>query len=156
MEATNKPSASVATITHAARAMISQRPCKVVVRGGEVRVLIPPFPGPCWPAPSVTTPLYSTAVSQALRGGVVSEFRRIHLPKLSEKGYEQRSDGEFSRYTESEMDRKPRFGGSHGYAAGSLETFRTVSEGVFSEVRLVLRTVASCLRRKKLVSPRSE
>src|SRR5215207_6694061 len=127
MEATNKPSASAATITHAARAMASQRPCKVVVRGGEVRVLIPPFPGPCWPAPSVTTPLYSTAVSQALRGGVVSEFRRIHLPKLSEKGYEQRSDGEFSRYTESEMDRKPRFGGSHGYAAGSLETFRTVS-----------------------------
>ena len=25
------------------------------------------------------------------------------------------------------MDRKPRFGGSHGYDAGSLETFRTVS-----------------------------
>src|SRR5215211_90927 len=64
----NKPSASAATITHAARAMTSQRPCKVVVRGGEVRVLIPPFPGPCWPAPSVTTPLYSTTVSKVLRG----------------------------------------------------------------------------------------
>ena len=35
------------------------------------------------------------------------------------------------------MNRKPRFGGSHGYAAGSLETFRTVSKDVFSEVHVV-------------------
>src|SRR5829696_8453189 len=32
--------------------------------------LIPPTPGSCSLAPSVTTPLYSTTGSQALRGGV--------------------------------------------------------------------------------------
>src|SRR5215218_9664524 len=85
MEATNKPSASVATITHAARAMISQRPCKVVVRGGEVRVLIPPFPGPCWPAPSVTTPLYSTTVSKVLRGQYYGPRERTSENPIQEK-----------------------------------------------------------------------
>src|SRR5215210_7867108 len=44
--------------------------------------LIPPTPRFCSLAPSVTTPLYSTTVSQALRGGVVSELPRIRLPKL--------------------------------------------------------------------------
>src|SRR5215212_11796132 len=47
----------------------------------EVRRFIPPTPLPCSLAPSVTTPLYSTTVSQALRGGVVSELRRIRLPR---------------------------------------------------------------------------
>jgi hypothetical protein len=35
-----------------------------------------------------------------------SELRRIPLPKLSEKGYKQRSDRGFGQYTEGEMSRK--------------------------------------------------
>jgi hypothetical protein len=35
-----------------------------------------------------------------------------------------------------EWTEKPLFGGPPGYAASSSEAFRTVSEGVFSEVRL--------------------
>ena len=33
------------------------------------------------------------------------ELPRIHLLKLSEKGYEERSEREYGRYTEAEMDR---------------------------------------------------
>src|SRR5215213_281458 len=45
------------------------------------RALIPPASRPCCSlASSVTTSLYSTTVSQALRGGVVSELPRTLLP----------------------------------------------------------------------------
>ena len=50
-----------------------------------------------------------------------------YVVKLSEKGYDQRSDHEFGWYTEGEMDRKVAFGGPQGYAARVLETFQTVS-----------------------------
>jgi hypothetical protein len=50
------------------------------------------------------------------------------VEKLSEKGYDQRSDHEFGWYTEGEMDRKVAFGGPQGYAARVLETFQTVSK----------------------------
>ena len=53
--------------------------------------------------------------------------------KLSEKGYDQRSDHEFGWYTEGEMDRKVAFGGPQGYAARVLETFQTVSMAKFAE-----------------------
>jgi hypothetical protein len=56
----------VAITTHAARAMTSQRPCKEVA-DAEAQLLFPPTPLPCWLAPSVTTLLYSTIVSQTLR-----------------------------------------------------------------------------------------
>jgi len=58
--------AGVAMISHAARARRSQRSRKVVA-DGKARVLIPPSPRRCSFVPSVTTPLYSTTVSQALR-----------------------------------------------------------------------------------------
>ncbi len=53
------------------------------------------------------------------------------VEKPSEKGYEQRSEREFGRYTKGEMDRKPLLCGPQGYAAGASEAFRTVSEGKF-------------------------
>src|SRR5215208_6224722 len=70
-----------------------------------IRMLIPPsLPCPCSLVPSVTTPLYSTIVSQALRqtlrSGVMryflelrhGELRRIHLPRTSvNKGRRLRS-----------------------------------------------------------------
>src|SRR5215203_2429462 len=47
-----------------------------------LRLISPTPPRPYCPlAPSVTTPLYSTTVSQALRAGVVSELPRIPLPR---------------------------------------------------------------------------
>jgi hypothetical protein len=50
-----------------------------------VRRLIPPIPRLCFLAPSVTTLLFSTTVSQVLRQtlrGSVSEPRRAELPKF--------------------------------------------------------------------------
>ncbi len=38
-----------------------------------------------------------------------SELRRTPLPKLSEKGYEQRSEREFDRCTEEQMSLKDPF-----------------------------------------------
>src|SRR5215204_858514 len=59
-------SAVMATATHARRARRSKCPCRV--DGGEARVLIPPVPRFILLAPlSVTTSLYSTTVSRALR-----------------------------------------------------------------------------------------
>jgi hypothetical protein len=59
----------------------------------------------------------------------------IHeLPRETvRKGYEQRSKRRFGRYMERKMDRKPLLGGPLGYAMSASETFRTVSEEVFSE-----------------------
>ena len=45
----------------------------------------------------------SSAKSPELRAHRTGEVRRILLPKLSEKGYEQRSERQFGRYTEEEM-----------------------------------------------------
>jgi hypothetical protein len=56
-----------------------------------------------------------------------SELPRIPLPRLSEKGSEQRSEGGFGRYEEAEMGRKEPSGRSVGYATGAYKTFRTVS-----------------------------
>jgi hypothetical protein len=53
------------------------------------------------------------------------------------KGYEQRSKRRFGRYMERKMDRKPLLGGPLGYARSASETFRTVSEEVFSETQTV-------------------
>src|SRR5215204_4342031 len=54
-----------------------------------LRVLIPPTPRSCSFVPSVTTPLYSSTVSQSLRqplrGGVVCELRRTPCLRTSEK-----------------------------------------------------------------------
>jgi hypothetical protein len=58
------------------------------------------------------------------------------VEKLSKKGFEQRSKHEFGRYTEHEIGQKEPFGSLWGYAANTSETFRTVSEGAFSEVHL--------------------
>jgi hypothetical protein len=41
-----------------------------------VRVLIPPTPRPCSLAPSVTTSVYSTTLSEALRSAVQRESSR--------------------------------------------------------------------------------
>jgi len=60
-------SAVMATATHTMRPSRSQRPRKEEVAGGEACALISPTPRPSSLGPSVTTPLYSTTVSQALR-----------------------------------------------------------------------------------------
>ncbi len=57
------------------------------------------------------------------------------VEKPSEKGYEQRSEREFGRYTKGEMDRKPLLCGPQGYAAGASEAFRTVSELDFGHLQ---------------------
>ena len=68
----------MAMVTHTARARRSQRPLKEVT-DGETLLLIPLTPRCCSFAPSVTTPLYSTTVSKALRtalrGSAVADFR---------------------------------------------------------------------------------
>ena len=51
--------------------------------------------------------------------------------KLSEKGFEQRSEREFSLYTEHEKGQTVSFRPPVVLAAGPYETFRTVS---FSEI----------------------
>src|SRR5215218_2943009 len=71
-------------ITHAALARSSQRPRKILA-DGEARVLIPPSPRPCSFVRSVTTPLYSTTVSQALRqplrGKGLNDIDPHHQPR---------------------------------------------------------------------------
>src|SRR5687767_13609648 len=52
------------------------------------RMLIPPNPRPCSLAPSITTPLYSTTISQALRNalrGSPYEARRKRTSEKSDK-----------------------------------------------------------------------
>src|SRR5215208_526391 len=91
----------MATATHTMRPSRSQRPRKEEVAGGEACALISPTPRPSSLVPSVTTPLYSTTVSQALRQtlqvGVLRELRRIPLPrtpvnKSGQASFEARSD----------------------------------------------------------------
>src|SRR5829696_4649522 len=71
-------------ITHAALARSSQRPRKIVA-DGEALVLIPPSPRPCSFVRSVTTPLYSTTVSKALRltlrGKGLNDIDPDHQPR---------------------------------------------------------------------------
>src|SRR5919112_3605537 len=81
-------SAVMATATHTMRASRSQRPRKEEVAGGEACALISPTPRPSSLVPSVTTPLYSTTVSQALRQtlrvGVLRELLRTPCMRTSE------------------------------------------------------------------------
>src|SRR5829696_2311332 len=74
----------MATATHTMRPSRSQRPRKEEVAGGEACALISPTPRPSSLVPSVTTPLYSTTVSQTLRqplrGEVHEDIRLLHLP----------------------------------------------------------------------------
>src|SRR5215213_1920996 len=91
----------------------------------------------------------------------VYDLPRIHLPKLSEKGFEQRSKHEFGRYTDHEMGQKEPFGSLWGYAASASETFRTVSPG--TSVNRIRRRApgracrvsrhASCSSRARLTIP---
>jgi hypothetical protein len=61
---------------------------------------------------------------------------RILLLKLSEKGYEQRSEHGFGRYKEGEGAEESVLGGPQSCAIDASEAFRTVSEEGFSEVRI--------------------
>src|SRR5215218_5253174 len=63
------------------------------------------------------------------------ELRRIYLLKLSEKGYEQRSEHVFGPIRKPKWAEEPLFCGPEGYTLGASETFQTVSEEKFSEVR---------------------
>jgi hypothetical protein len=58
--------------------MISERVASDQASHAAVRALIPPIPRPCSLAPTVTAPLYSTTVYQALRGGNL--WSNINLP----------------------------------------------------------------------------
>jgi hypothetical protein len=67
--------AKIAIAIHDSRAACSQRPHKEEVLGGEACALISPAPRPSCIATSLTTALYSTTVSQGLRGGVFLDTR---------------------------------------------------------------------------------
>jgi hypothetical protein len=54
---------------------------------------------------------------------------RIYLPKLSEKGFEQRSEHRFGRDKEGEGAEKSLLGGSQSCSIHASEVFRTVSTG---------------------------
>ena len=43
--------------------------------------------------------------------------------RLSEKGYEQRSDGRFGRYTEGDAEQQVPLWWPQGYAVGAYEAF---------------------------------
>src|SRR5215213_8366702 len=49
--------------------MISERVASDQASHAAVRALMPPIPRPCFLAPTVTPPLYSTTASRVLRGG---------------------------------------------------------------------------------------
>jgi hypothetical protein len=66
------------------------------------------------------------------------------VAKLSEKGYEQRSDRGFGRCRETKMGRKVAFRCSLRLHSRLLRPFRIVSEGEFSEVRLQDRAYRTC------------
>jgi hypothetical protein len=61
---------------------------------------------------------------------------KVELEKLSEKGYEQRSEHGFGRYKEGEGAEESVLGGPQSCAIDASEAFRTVSEEGFSEVRM--------------------
>jgi hypothetical protein len=67
--------------------------------------------------------------------GIDQRYSPNLVEKLSEKGYEQRSEPVFGRIREPKRSEEPLLGGPEGYAVGASETFRTVSEKEFSEVR---------------------
>ena len=56
---------------------------------------------------------------------------RTPLLKLSEKGFEQRSDPVFSCIRSAKRTEKYGFGLPHGYAVSASEAFRPVSLGTF-------------------------
>ena len=58
------------------------------------------------------------------------------VEKLSEKGYERPSEHVFGPIQKPKWAKEPLFCGPEGYTLGASETFQTVSEGEFSEVRL--------------------
>src|SRR5215212_7289661 len=60
------------------------------------------------------------------RLSLIAELPRRAVPKLSEKGFKQRSERGFARYTEDEMDRKVPFRWTVSYVTSASETFRTV------------------------------
>src|SRR5215218_1275994 len=85
----------MATATHTMRPSRSQRPRKEEVAGGEACALISPTPRPSSLVPSVTTPLYSTTVSQALRQtlrvGVLRELLRRLMSNCGKRGRSRNS-----------------------------------------------------------------
>ena len=58
------------------------------------------------------------------------------LEKLSEKGYEHCFERGFRSCTEAKKREKHLLGGPQSHAVDASGAFRTVSEGVFSEVRI--------------------
>src|SRR5215211_1469837 len=58
---------------------------------------------------------------------ISGELRRIPLPRLSEKVYEQRSVVNLTAIGRAKCTEKPLFGGPQGCAEGASEAFRTVS-----------------------------
>src|SRR5215216_7428621 len=91
-------SAVMATATHTMRASRSQRPRKEEVAGGEACALISPTPRPSSLVPSVTPPLYSTTVSQALRQPL-----RATTPELSSRTSENSVMAKFAEIVKSEV-----------------------------------------------------
>jgi hypothetical protein len=60
---------------------------------------------------------------------LTAELPRTALPKLAEKGFKQRSERRFARYTEDEMDRKVPFRWTVSYVTSASETFAQFSVG---------------------------
>ncbi len=66
--------------------------------------------------------------------GILTSYSPKCLEKLSEKGYEQRSEREFGQYTAYEMDRKAPLWRPTGLCREHLRSFSDRFVGVFSEV----------------------
>ena len=60
----------------------------------------------------------------------------VGLEKLSEKGYERLSEHVFGPIQKPKWAEEPLFCGPEGYTLGASETFQTVSEEEFCELRL--------------------
>jgi hypothetical protein len=69
---------------------------------------------------------------------------------LSEKGASNAPIVDLAGLRRAKWTGKPLCGDLQGYAASASEAFRTVSEGVFSEVRIGAGTVATCLVMERL------
>jgi hypothetical protein len=94
-----------------------ERPASDQASQEEARVYALPTSRSRRCVPSATTPLYRTLVSQALRNALresirtnflerrAYELRRTPPLRLSEKGYEQRSERGFGQYKGGEMGR---------------------------------------------------
>src|SRR5215218_5434174 len=99
--------------------------------------------GPRWLTSRIRTATFSRLLEHRVpecgqRPPLVCEtaYSPSCLEKPSEKGSEQGFDRRFDQYTNAKMARKAPFQCAVRLLVGASETFRTVSEGFFSETHI--------------------